>query len=155
MTADRETVGLASGANQSARMLLHRTGGERLRVLVADHDGLARSMMRSALQEHDRVAVVLGAGDGREALELARYYRPSVVIVETALPPDGGLALVREILELRSETRVLTVSVDDHQGAVAALRTGAIGHLGKDIEPGELAGLVVRAADGEAIVPQG
>ena len=50
-------------------------------------------------------------------------------------------------------TRVLTVSVDD-QEAIAGLRAGAIGHVRKDIDPDELARLVVRAADGEAIVPQ-
>ena len=47
-------------------------GDQRLRVLVADHDGLARRMMRTALSDEGRVAIVLAARDGCEALELAR-----------------------------------------------------------------------------------
>jgi DNA-binding NarL/FixJ family response regulator len=127
---------------------------QRLRVLIADHDGLARCMMHTALGEDDRVARVLTAGDGREALELARYYRPTVIIVDTALPPAGGIELIGKVLQIAPETRILTISVDDQQAAIAALRAGAVGHIGKEIDPDKLARLVVRAADGEAIVPQ-
>jgi DNA-binding NarL/FixJ family response regulator len=127
---------------------------ERLRVLIADHDGLARSMIRAALRDEDGIEIVLAASDGREALELVRYYRPSVVIVETALPPTGGLDLVRRVLRAVPQTRVVTISVDDHRTAVAALRAGAVGHIGKDTEPGALARQVVRVAEGEAVIPQ-
>jgi DNA-binding NarL/FixJ family response regulator len=126
----------------------------RLHVLVADHDGLARSMMREALSEVDTVSIVTTAGDCREALDLARYYCPSVMVVETRLPPDGGVELTRKVLESGLETRVVTVSVDDDDGALAGLRAGAIGHISKDVSPEELAERVVRAAQGETIIPQ-
>jgi DNA-binding NarL/FixJ family response regulator len=130
------------------------SGDERLRVLIADHDGLARSMMRTSLCEADSVAIIATAGDGRAALELARYYRPTVLVVDTALPPGGGVELIGQVLLVSPGTRVLTVSVDDQQAALAALRAGAVGHIAKDIDPDELARLVLRAADGEAIIPQ-
>ena len=65
---------------------------DRLRVLIADSDGLARSMMRFALRNSERIAVVHTAPNSREALELARHYRPSVAIVDTVLrrPPAGS-----------------------------------------------------------------
>lgn len=125
---------------------------DRLRVLVADSDGLARSMMRFALHASDRIATVHSAGNGREALELARYYRPSVAVVDTLLPPSGGLELVRALLLAVPDMRVLTVSVNDDRTAIAALRMGAIGHIGKNIGPEEFAELVNRAASGEVIV---
>lgn len=143
-----------NGRQRPAREELLAGGDERLRVLVADHDGLARGMMRTALHRADRVAIVVTAGEGREALELARYYHPTVVIIDTALPPDGGVELIAKMLQVAPETRILTVSVDDEQAALAALRAGAVGHIGKDVDPDELARLVVRAADGEAIIPQ-
>jgi DNA-binding NarL/FixJ family response regulator len=143
-----------NGRQRPAREELLAGGDERLRVLVADHDGLARGMMSTALHRADRVAIVVTAGEGREALELARYYHPTVVIIDTALPPDGGVELIVKMLQVAPETRILTVSVDDEQTALAALRAGAVGHIGKDVDPDELARLVVRAADGEAIIPQ-
>lgn len=143
-----------NGRQRPVREELLAGGDERLRVLVADHDGLARGMMRTALHRADRVAIVVTAGEGREALELARYYHPTVVIIDTALPPDGGVEFIAKMLQVAPETRILTVSVDDEQTALAALRAGAVGHIGKDVDPDELARLVVRAADGEAIIPQ-
>lgn len=130
-------------------------GAAGARVLIADADGLARGMMRVALRNSDRIAAVHTAGNGREALELARYFRPGVAVIDTVVPPRGGLELVRTLLREVPDMRVLTVSsVNDHRTAIAALRAGAVGHIGKDIDPEGLAELVVRAADGEVIVSQ-
>ena len=132
-----------------------RTSGaahDRLRVLVADPDALARSMIRFALRDSDRIAVVHTAGDSREALELARHYRPRVAIV--GLPTGGGIELVQKLLESTPDILILTVSDTDHPTAIAALRAGAVGHIGKDIDPANLADLVGRVADGEVIVSQ-
>lgn len=126
---------------------------ERLRVLVADRDGLARGMIRTALHNAERVAIVVTAADGREALELVRYYHPTVVIIDTGLPPGGGVEWVEKVLAVAPQTRILTIAVDDHASALAALRAGAVGHIGKEVDPDELARMVVRAADGEAIIP--
>ena len=127
---------------------------DRLRVLVADSDGLARSMMRFALRSSDRIAVVHTAGNSRDALQLARYHRPNVAIVDTVLPPGGGVELVGQLVRSLPDTRVLTMSVNDHRTAIAALRAGAVGHIGKDVEPEGLAELVGRASEGEVIVSQ-
>ncbi len=124
-----------------------------VRVLIADADGLARGMMRSALANGERIAVVHAAANGREALELARYYQLSVAIVDTVVPPRGAVELVERLLLEAPGLRVLTMSVDDHSTAIAALRAGAVGHIDKGgTEPDRIAELVARAADGEVIV---
>ena len=146
-------IGPSPDAQQMPRAELPASGDQLLRVLIADPDGLARSAMRTALVEPGRVAVVLLADNAREALELARYYRPAVTIIDTALPPEGGVKLISRVRAAAPATRVLMVSVDDHD-AIAGLRAGATGHVRKDIDPDELARLILRAADGEAIVPQ-
>lgn len=127
---------------------------ERVRVVIADHDGLARSMMQTALRDAGRVAVIASTGSAREVLELVRYYRPLVVILDTGLIRDRGVRLISSVRTASAVTRVLTIAVDDDETALAALRAGAVGHLSKDIDPRKLAELVVRAAAGEAIVPR-
>ncbi len=129
-------------------------GDGRLHVLIADHDELALSSMRTALYGLDNVGIVTTAHDGREALELARYYRPGVLVAEMALPPSGAVELTGSVLQVAPQTRVVTVAVNDDEAALAALRAGAVGHIEKDIDPNQLAELVARAAAGEAIVPQ-
>jgi DNA-binding NarL/FixJ family response regulator len=147
-------IGHENGSQTLADTTLQAAGGDGLRVLIADPDGFARRMMRTALGEINRVISVLTAGDSRETLDLARYYHPTIVIIDTALAPDGGVELITKILAAAPETLVLTVSVDDPATAIAGLRAGAVGHIDKNTEPDELARLVLRAADGEAIVPQ-
>jgi hypothetical protein len=44
----------ANGSQRFGRGQLLAGGGKRLRMLIADHDGLARCMMRTALSEADR-----------------------------------------------------------------------------------------------------
>jgi DNA-binding NarL/FixJ family response regulator len=125
-----------------------------VRVLIADADGLARGMMRFALANSDRVGVVHAAANGREALELARYFRPGVAFVDTVVPPRGALELIQMLRLEVPDIRVLTMSVDDHPTAVAALRAGAVGHIDKDVDPEGLADVAVRAADGDVIISQ-
>ncbi len=148
-------IGYENGSQRLADDELLVDDGGRLRVLIVDHDGLARRMMRAALSEISQVAILLTAGDGREALDLARYYHPTVVVIDTALPHGGGVDLIAKVLAVAPGARILTVSVDDPQAAIAGFRAGAVGHIGKDTEPDELARLVIRVADGEAIVPPG
>ena len=129
-------------------------GVQRARVLNTGHDGLARRMLHTALQAADGIEMIPGVGDAREALELVRYYRPTVLIADTALPPAGCVELIRKVGQIVPETRVLTVSAGDDETALAALRAGAAGHIDKDVDAGELGRLVALAADGEAVVPR-
>ena len=127
---------------------------ERIRVVIADNDGLARSMMQTALRDERGIAVIGSTGSALEVLELVRYYQPTVLIVDTALLRDCGVRLVSNVRAVSAVTRVLTIAVDDDQTALAALLAGAVGHVGKDINPAKLAELVTRTAAGEAIVPR-
>jgi DNA-binding NarL/FixJ family response regulator len=124
-----------------------------LRVLVADYDGLARAMMRAALNDADRIAIVLSAADGRETVQLARYYRPTVLLTELDIPPAGATDLITKVLAVSPTTRVLTISAGDPRAALPTLRAGAVGHIAKETSPERLARIVERAADGEPIIP--
>jgi DNA-binding NarL/FixJ family response regulator len=128
---------------------------DRLCVLIADHDGLARCMMRVALSEIDRISIALGASDAQEAIELAGYYHPAVMILDLALPSIEVGKMIAQVQAVSAQTKVVTVSADDDdQPVLAALRAGAAGHISKDTEPDGLACQVLRIADGDAIVPQ-
>jgi DNA-binding NarL/FixJ family response regulator len=126
-----------------------------VRVMIADRDGLARSMLRSVLAGSDGITMVATTGDRREAVQLVSHYHPAVLILDTSLIADGGMGLLRTMTSRAPETRVLTISaVNDDETALAALKEGSFGHLTKDIPPAKLARLVKRAAAGEAVVPR-
>jgi len=131
-------------------------GDPRTRILIADHDGLARRMMQSVLESADGVAAVATAREAREVLDLACQYRPTLLLIDVALPPAGGVELIRDVMASLPAIRVVTVSAaaaHDHL-VLAAFRMGAIGHIDKDIDPDQFARLVTLAAAGEAVVPR-
>lgn len=129
-----------------------------MRVLIADQDGLARRMMQGVLQGAGGggVPVVATARDGREALEMVYRNRPTVLLIDIALPPAGGVELIRTVTATLPRARVITVSsaADQDQSVVEAFRAGAIGHIDKDIDPDQFAEMVRLAAMGEVIVPR-
>jgi DNA-binding NarL/FixJ family response regulator len=146
----------------STRTIHHRTTNqdpttrtEPPRVLIADQDGLARRMLHTALHDAGAILTVPAATNAREALQLTRYYHPTILIIDTALPPNGCLELIPKIHHAAPHTRILTISAgEDDETALAALHAGAIGYISKDQDPPALAHLITLAANGEAIIPR-
>src|SRR5438105_583246 len=124
----------------------------RLRVIVADDDPLARRLVRDALQLAG-VIVIADASDGREAVELARHYRPDVVLMDVVMPGMDGIEATRRICEDVPETKVvmLTRSDDDELGLLG-LRAGASGHLTKEISVDAIPRAIRGAHAGEAAI---
>jgi DNA-binding NarL/FixJ family response regulator len=127
---------------------------DRLCALIADHDGLARRMMQMSLGDIGRISMVLTAGDGREATELTGYYHPAVLILALESPTIEASAVIAQAQAVSPETKIVTVSSDDDEAPLAALRAGAAGHIDKETEPDVFARQVLRVADGETIIPQ-
>jgi two-component system, NarL family, response regulator LiaR len=122
----------------------------KLRVIVADDDPLARRLVRDALQLAG-IIVVADAADGREAVELARYYRPDVVLMDVVMPGVDGLKATEQITREVPETRVvmLTGTNEDDLGLLG-LKAGAVGFISKDVPVEAVARAVRGVHAGEA-----
>ena len=107
---------------------------ELLRVIIADDDPFARRVIKGALQAAGLI-VVAEAKDGNEAVELAVYYRPDVVIMDVVMPRVDGIVATRRILKQVPDQLVvvLTGSSEDELGLLA-LEAGAVGFLSKDAD---------------------
>ena len=124
----------------------------RIRTLIADDDPLARRLIRDTLQADDMI-VVAEARTGREAVELALFYRPDVVVMDDMMPELDGIEATRQITEQDRGIRVvLLAGVANESLALLGLRAGAAGYLSKDIELGSLPRALRGAVAGEAAI---
>ncbi|WP_433790320.1 LuxR C-terminal-related transcriptional regulator [Actinoplanes sp. CA-252034] len=101
-----------------------------------------------------REIVVAGeAGDGVEAVDLARRLLPDVLIADVTLPRMDGLAVARAVTEARLAVRVLLLTGHDtDEEVVAAVGAGAAGYLCKDAPQAELVAAVHAVASGGAVI---
>ncbi|HST42846.1 MAG TPA: response regulator transcription factor [Conexibacter sp.] len=126
-----------------------------INVLLADDQTLVRAGFRALLDAQSDVHVVGEAGDGAEAVEVARRRRPDVVLMDIRMPRMDGLEATRRITAEPdlADTRVIvltTFELDDY--VFGALRAGASGFLLKDIDPPDLLAAVRVVAEGEALL---
>ncbi len=84
---------------------------KKITVLLVDDHSLVRRGFRRMLEDESDMVVVGEAGDGEEAVKLARELKPQVVVMDCALPKTNGLDATREILEDLPETAVLMLSM--------------------------------------------
>jgi two-component system, NarL family, response regulator LiaR len=123
-----------------------------LRTIVADDDPLVRRLIRETLQL-DGMTVIAEAATGREAVELALFYRPDVVVMDYMMPEMDGIEATRRIYDHDPGIRVvlLTGAGDDELG-LRGLRAGAAGYLSKEVELDSLPRALRGALDGEAAI---
>src|SRR3954470_13176100 len=107
---------------------------ELLRVIVADDDPFARRVIKGVLQAAGLI-VVAEAKDGNEAVELAVYYRPDVVVMDVVMPRVDGILATRRILkQVPDQLVVVLTGSDEDELGLLALEAGAVGFLSKDAD---------------------
>jgi DNA-binding NarL/FixJ family response regulator len=119
-------------------------------VLLADDHALVRAGIRSLLEKMALVRVVAEAGNGRQALELAREHRPKVVLMDIAMSEMNGLDATARLTKEMPEVKVVILSMHaSEEYVLQALRSGAAGYLLKDAATAELDQAIRTVLQGE------
>jgi DNA-binding NarL/FixJ family response regulator len=126
-----------------------------IRVLLADDQALVRAGFRLLLESDAEIEIVGEAGNGGEAVALARECRPDIVLMDLRMPEVDGLTATRRITadpQLAATRVVVLTTFDDDESVFGALRSGASGFLVKDLEPAELLQAIRVVARGDALL---
>jgi DNA-binding NarL/FixJ family response regulator len=126
-----------------------------VRVLVADDQEIVRTGLTIILNAQPGIEVVGGAGDGRQAVELAQRLRPDVCLFDIRMPGMDGIEATRALAgpsvpEPLAVVVITTFDLDEY--VYAALRAGARGFLLKEAGPDLLRQAVHAAANGDALI---
>ena len=120
---------------------------------MVDDQELVRSGFRLIL-ERAGIDVVGEAGDGQDAVRLARELGPDVVVMDIRMPRmDGVEATERIMADPEPRPRVLALTTFDLDEYVyRAVKAGASGFLLKDVSPEDLVHAVNVIARGDTLL---
>ena len=125
----------------------------KISVLLVDDHTLVRRGLRLILEDAADITVTGEAGEGVEAVRLARELRPAVIVMDCAMPGLSGLAATRKILGESAQARILMLSMHSEDTLVRqAIEAGARGYVLKNAVDLDLVTAVRRVAAGEIVL---
>ncbi|MFE9688746.1 response regulator [Micromonospora sp. NPDC005806] len=124
-----------------------------IRLLIADDHPVVRDGIRGMFAGDPEFEVLGEAGDGAQAVALARVLNPDVILMDLRMPRMDGVAAIKELARLGIAARVLVLTTyDTDRDVVPAIEAGATGYVLKDTGREELIHAVRTAARGEAVL---
>ncbi len=108
-----------------------------LTVLVVEDEALIRLDLAEMLTEEGYV-VAGEAGDGEQAVELARQLRPDLVIMDIKMPKVDGIAAAATIVDERIAPVVMLTAFSQRELITQARDAGAMAYLVKPFARHEL-----------------
>lgn len=120
-----------------------------MRILIADDHALVRSGLKLILAQIEADAEIVEAGDGREAVTMARRHQPDLVLLDITMPGLNGIDALPQLLAAAPSARMLVLSMHTERHYVTqALKNGAQGYLVKDSAVEELADAIKALREG-------
>ena len=106
---------------------------EPMRIVVVDDHIFMRDLMTSTLNRQEaNYSVVASVGNGAEAIEACKKFRPDLLILDINLPDKNGIDIVPVIKSISPKTNVLLCTAFPTEDRLAdALRAGAKGFVEK------------------------
>jgi DNA-binding NarL/FixJ family response regulator len=129
-----------------------------IRVMLADDKLVIRAGLRALLESEEDICVTGEAGDGEQAVALARDTRPDVILMDIRMPGLDGVEATRRIAgdaQLSGVKTLILTTLESDEYVFEGLRAGASGFLVKDDDISELLRAVRVVAAGEALLSPG
>ena len=120
--------------------------------LVDDH-AVVRAGIRAVLESHPDISVGVESASGEEGYNHYFAEHPDVMILDIAMPGEGGFAMLHRLMRRDPQARVLMFSIyDDELMAIKAIEAGAKGFLTKGARPGLILDAVRAVAAGKTFI---
>jgi NarL family two-component system response regulator LiaR len=127
---------------------------DKISILLVDDHRIVRQGVRAFLETQSDLVVVGEADSGEQAVELARQHVPDVVLMDLVMPGGmDGVEATRQVKIHSPRTQIVVLtSYHEDEHIFPAIRAGALSYVLKEIGPEELADVVRKAAQGEAVL---
>ena len=119
-------------------------------TLIVDDHPLFREGVKTLVEHTPHFKVVGEAGNGEEALALAKALKPDLVLMDLSLPDQSGIEVTRQVRTFLPDTRVVIVSMHSKVDLVTkAFQAGATGYVVKESATEKLVECMKAVSNGE------
>ncbi len=127
-----------------------------IRIILAEDHKITREGLVNMIKDQPGMEVVGEAGNGREAIQLARELAPDLVIMDVTMPGLNGIDATSIITSSVKNIRVIALSMySDKQFVQGMMQAGASGYLLKDCAFDELVQAVRAVFKGDTYLSPG
>ena len=124
-----------------------------IRVLIADDHLVVRLGLREMLDDEPEFEVVGEATNGVEAVDLADWRKPDVVLMDLRMPELDGATAIARIKACSPKTNALVLTTyESDADVVKAIENGATGYMLKDAPREDLLQAIRNAAEGKPLL---
>lgn len=114
-------------------------------VVIADDTSIMRSLLRQILKDRG-FQVVAEAGNGVDAVQLVKQYKPQVVCLDIEMPEMSGLEALTKIRKMEEPPEVIMVTGDSQAASVQqAMQAGARGYILKPFQADKIVSSIYKA----------
>lgn len=121
-------------------------------IVIADDHEIVRAGLKRLLLLEKTFKILDDAANGKDAVEIAEYHKPHVVLLDIMMPLLNGIDAVPLIKKLSRDSMVVMLTAfEDSMHLEKALSAGADGYLSKDIAAKDLIDAVKKVVMGERV----
>lgn len=124
-----------------------------IRVLIADDHLVVRFGLKEMLDDEPGLEFVGEATNGAEAVDLADWKKPDVVLMDLRMPELDGATAIARIKARNPEIQAIVLTTYESDADITkAIENGAIGYMLKDSPREELLQAIQNAAEGKPLL---
>ncbi|HLQ71233.1 MAG TPA: response regulator transcription factor [Bacillota bacterium] len=124
-----------------------------IKVLFADDHEMVRIGVSAYLSSQPDIEVIAEANDGTEAVELALFMKPDIILMDLVMKEMDGIEATEKIIAEWPEAKIIVVtSFLDDEKVYPALKAGATSYMLKTSKASEIAKAIRSTYDGQSIL---
>ncbi|MGM0851990.1 MAG: response regulator transcription factor [Bacillota bacterium] len=126
---------------------------DKVKVMIVDDHEMVRLGMKTYLLTEDRIEFLGEAKSGNEAAQLAKLYKPDVILMDLLMENGNGIEATKKILTFHPHCKIIILtSYYDDEKVFPAIEAGAHSYLLKTASAEEVTSAVYKAMKGESVI---
>jgi two-component system, NarL family, response regulator LiaR len=126
---------------------------QKVKVMIVDDHEMVRLGIKTYLLTEDGIEFLGEAKSGNEAVQLAKIYKPDVILMDLLMDDGNGIEATEKILSYHGGCKIIILtSYYDDEKVFPAIEAGAHSYLLKTASAEEVTSAIYKAAKGESVI---